>query len=246
MQAAGRALDREEHGSHALLGQQVGLRLAAVAQHLQAGGIAPQLVDEVAYHGAAALADLGSHHVGETEDPAVHAEQVLEGADHGFATQLGGAVKGDGMGGLLLGDGLALADAVNGGGGGESQAADAVAAHAFEHVVRADGVLPEVFIGGVAGDEFDIGVGGQVVDHFNATPAPVIAMERRVQRGRVQQVAFDETEAGMGQQGSDVLAFAATEVIDDGDRTAAAEQCCGEVRADAARSAGDEDAGGHV
>jgi hypothetical protein len=144
-----------------------------------------------------------------------------------------------GWGGLVFGDGLVFADAVNGGRRREGQPAHAVAAHAFKDVVSADGILPEIFIGGLAGDELDVGVGGQVIDHFDAG-AIIDPVEGGIQLGGIQQVAFDEAEAGAAQQVRDVLHLAAAEVIDDGDLAAAVEQGCGEVRTDAARSAGDE------
>ena len=131
------------------------------------------------------------------------------------------------MGGLVLGDGLAFADAVYGGSRREGQAADAVAAHAFEDVVGADSVLLEVLIGGVAGDELDVGIGGQVIDHVDGRDG---GSEGRVEGGGVQKIGFDETEAGMGEQAGDVLEFAAAKVVDHGDAVAAMEQGGGEIR----------------
>src|ERR1035438_2642755 len=143
---------------------------------------------------------------------------------------------------LVFGDGLPLADAVYSGSGGEGQAAHAVAAHAFEHVIGAEGVLPQIFIGGVSGNELDVRIGGQVIDHIDAA---IAACQGGFQGRRVQQVAFDETEAGTADQVGDVFPLAAAEIVDDGDLAAMVEQGCGEVRADAARSAGDECVGGH-
>src|ERR1022692_367020 len=115
---------------------------------------------------------------------------------------------------LVFGDGLPLADAVYGGGGGEGQAAHAVAAHAFEHVIGAEGVLPEIFVGGVSGNEFDVGIGGQVVYHLDSAHGGF-------QSTLVQQVAFDEMEAGTADQVGDVFPLAAAQIVDDCDLAAA-------------------------
>src|ERR1035438_8158781 len=123
---------------------------------------------------------------------------------------------------LVFGDGLPLADAVYSGSGGEGQPAHAMAAHAFEHVISAEGVLPEIFIGGVSGNEFDVRIGGQVVYHLDSAHGGF-------QSTLVQQVAFDETEAGTADQVGHVFPLAAAEIVDDCDLAAAVKQGCGEV-----------------
>ena len=62
--------------------------------------------------------------------------------------------------------------------------------HRLQHIVRADRVLPEILIGGIACDKLYVRIGGQVKDHIDAAHCA----ERKIE---VLKIAFEKLEMRM-------------------------------------------------
>lgn len=159
-------------------------------------------------------------------------EAGVVGAELLGAEFAGGVGREGGVDGVVLAEGHLAVDTVDGGGGGEGEAAHAVAAAGLQEVERAKGVDLNVEARVLDGGAH-AGLGGDVDDGVG----PALG-ENALDKGLVADVALEE--AGAGGEGGDVAALdlGAVEVVEvvEGDHVVALGQdALAEVGADEAR-----------
>lgn len=156
-------------------------------------------------------------------------EEVVIGVADEFGGALCGGVGRDGVvNGVGFGEGDFFVVAVNGRGGGEDEARDAVLDGGVEEQRGADDV--DVAIEGRLGEGgADAGAGGEVDDEVEFSGG-----EYFVEQRAVADVAFDQRVGGVAEVRGDVFAFDArvvvvVEVVEDGDAGAGGEEAVNEV-----------------
>ena len=108
---------------------------------------------------------------------------------------------------------------------------DAGGAHRIQHVVGANDVLAQVFVGRILGRELHVGIGGEVVDNVDA-------FHPRGRHGRFLQVAFEKLESWIPAQRLNVLQLTAAQVVKDYDLLAASQQRGRQIASNAAGAPG--------